>query len=125
MIYKQKTVFTRENCQLTSNQTGNLTVAKNLLNEGYDLSKTIIIDDREDVVSCNERNSILIPPYNPKFTIGGILQDDDSLLRIIEWMKINNFDSVRDVRDLNYNIFNIKMESEIKLAERMREIHVK
>ncbi len=102
--FSPKNVFTRSDCFIQEDE-DNVLVSKNLSLKFYDLSKTLIIDDRVDVCEENRGNSLLIPPYEPKFNLKNLLKEETSLLEIIKWMREINFKDVEDVRLLNTNIF--------------------
>lgn len=79
-------------------------IIKKLKEENFDLSKTIIIDDRDDTFEENIKNAIHIPRYEPDSTIEALEKDDDALLKIINWFKnsgVINCDDVRNIEKPN------------------------
>jgi TFIIF-interacting CTD phosphatase-like protein len=96
-------IFTRNDCD---NKNGNLFKP---LTKLYDILPTanqyttVMIDDRDDVMSINLKNGIVIPPYNPILDKINTMKDDDSLLKIIDWFQQNNVVKANDIRSLNKN----------------------
>lgn len=83
------------------------TTFKELLQKEFNLEETFAIDDRDDTFSKNVENGILIPPYRPEFTTEGLLKDDDTLLKLINWFKKKEVMNSKDIRLLDKsNIFN-------------------
>ena len=67
------------------------------------LSNTLAIDDKEYTIKDNPDNGILIPQYVPKT----IDEEDDALLKLMEWLKRPDVKNSTDVRNLDKkNIFN-------------------
>lgn len=76
-------------------------VLKDLNVKGFNLSKTIMIDDRDDTFAMNVSNAIHIPVYEPNCTPEEILKDDQTLLRIIDWFKNSGVLNCVDVRQIH------------------------
>jgi TFIIF-interacting CTD phosphatase-like protein len=100
LINKPCNVLSNKHCEITENY-----VLKDLSIHTDDLSKCLIIDDREDTFSKNPKNAIHIPAYNPEPTKTSIMEDDDSLLKIINWFERSGVLTARDVRRIPKNIF--------------------
>ena len=103
-----KNVFTCNDCVFLEDNT----TFKELIKKGFDLKKTLSLDDREDTFSKNKENGVLIPIYNPSknksLSKSDILKEDRALLDLIDWLKKNN--NSQDVRLLNKsNIFSQKI----------------
>lgn len=96
--YPCEPFLTREECVF-----GEYSVLKELKVQGFDLKKTLIVDDREDTFSKNSDNGLHIPRYEPHLTVRDILQDDTALLNIIEWFKQTDILKSPDVRKFNKN----------------------
>jgi TFIIF-interacting CTD phosphatase-like protein len=88
-------VLSRKHCEITEEY-----VLKDLSIHVEDLSKCIIIDDREDTFSRNPHNAIHIPAYCPDISRAGLMADDDSLLRIKHWFETSGVLTARDVRKI-------------------------
>lgn len=100
--YPCEPFLTRDACVIDESS-----VLKELKVHGFDLKKTLIVDDREDTFSKNPDNAIHIPRYEPKMTVNDILRNDDALLKIVEWFKKTNITRCEDVRKISKkNIFN-------------------
>lgn len=96
-------IFTRNDCDTKS---GNLFKPLTKLYDvlpSADQYKTIMIDDRDDVMSINMKNGVVIPPYNPDLTKINSMKDDDNLLKIIDWLQQKNVVNSNDIRSLNKN----------------------
>lgn len=100
LLNKPSDVLSRRHCEITEEY-----VLKDLSIHSEDLSKCIIIDDREDTFVKNPRNAIHIPAYSPDITKEALLEDDDSLLRIIQWFETSGVLTARDVRRIPKNLF--------------------
>lgn len=72
---------------------------KPLEKEGFDLSRTLFLDDIKENFRLNKNNGILIPEYSPKISYKGIMKDDTTLLQLMDWLK--NQDTNKDVRVVN------------------------
>lgn len=62
---------------------------------------TILIDDRDSNVNANPKNSIMIPPYEPKPTLNSLMTNDIALIQIMMWLQKPEVANCDDVRDLN------------------------
>lgn len=100
----RRIVFSREDCTIQE-EGKSVKVAKQLVCKNYDLTRTIIIDDRLDVCSNNFGNSIQIPPYEPHFNERSLLSNDNCLIRLMEFLSSEEVQNAEDVRNLNLNIF--------------------
>ncbi len=65
------------------------------------LKNIFAIDDRKDTFSFNAENGILIPAYSPEPNEKSIMQDEDSLLKLEEWLSQEKVALNKDVRKLN------------------------
>ncbi len=93
-------IYSRVHCKFE----GDNYVIKSLKERGFDTTKTIIIDDREEICKDNHLNSINISPYEPKFTMKSIMRTDTALKKIVDWMKEVDFKNAENVEDLNKEI---------------------
>lgn len=91
---KLKKVLTRQDC----NEVTSKSVLKDLESRGFILSNTIIIDDNKKTFVNNPNNAIHIPIFLPKINE---VDEDKSLLRIIDWLKKNNLRECKDVRNID------------------------
>jgi TFIIF-interacting CTD phosphatase-like protein len=66
-------------------------------------SYTIMIDDRDDVMSKNLNNGIVIPPYTPSLQNLSSIQKDDNLLKLINWFSSQHIMTSQDLQNLNKN----------------------
>lgn len=59
------------------------------------LDNTFIVDDRLSTFkSINPSNGILIPPYEPEFTIESMRKDDLALKQLINWLMHTRYENV-------------------------------
>jgi len=65
---------------------------KPLCGQGLDMARTLIIDDRAETASDNIENLILMPVFN---------EDDDYLLRLVQFLNRHRFDRLGDVRSVD------------------------
>ncbi len=97
-------ILTYSDCIFLS---GGLITIKDLKEKGFDMERTLHIDDRLDCSSRNPDNGILIPKYEPNITREGILGDDQALYQLMEWLKKQEVINTTDIRLVNKNnIFN-------------------
>lgn len=94
---KSAKVLTRRDC----NEITKVSVLKDLASKGFDLTKTLLIDDNTTTSANNRDNAIHLPAYDLKLLKEHITYDDNTLLHIIEWLKANNVNQCPDVRKLN------------------------
>lgn len=87
-------VLTRQDC----NEITGTTVLKDLNSKGFDLSKSIIVDDNKTTYRNNEKNAIPIESYNPEVKKEHIEYQDQTLYQLLEWLKKTDLRSVPDVR---------------------------
>ncbi len=57
------------------------------LNDYMSINNTLVIDDRPSTFYYNNRNGITIPRYHPSLTIEGLRQEDNALLKLMNWLK--------------------------------------
>lgn len=95
-----KKVLSKQHCEIGENY-----VLKDLSTQGYDLSKTIIIDDRDDTFSNNPDNAIHIPEFKPNGSPESLENQDDCLLKIMEFFDRIDYSNVEDIRTINKRIF--------------------
>lgn len=76
--------------------------------EGNDLTKkyvkptnTLGLDDLQSTYSENKGNGILIPAYEPELNEGALAEDDDSLLKLENWLMSPEVINCKDVRLLD------------------------
>lgn len=100
-LYKKKVhrVLTRANCAITETS-----ILKDLEREGFDLSRTIIIDDNPTSFVRNRNNAIHISEYKPDLSKNKIEEDDTALVIIMNWLR-DNFKTFHDVRNVQKPIF--------------------
>jgi TFIIF-interacting CTD phosphatase-like protein len=67
------------------------------------LENTFIIDDRASTFIENPLNAIQVPPYEPRMNIQELMQDDDTLLRLMDWFMKPEVIQAKDVRILRKN----------------------
>lgn len=96
--YPCEPFLSRGECEMT-----NVSVLKDVEKYGFDMSKTLILDDRNDTFSKNPDNAIHIPRYEPQFDYSGIYNGDKCLLETINWFKDSNIMNCEDVRTINKN----------------------
>lgn len=104
-------IFSREKCdQITKGRENMIFKPLTKFFDVYSNAKpenTLIIDDRPDTFSKNEKNGILIPPFLPSddkesFDKEDILNHDDkSLLELMKWLKKPEVMNAKDVRTLD------------------------
>lgn len=90
-------VLTRQDC----NEVTDTSVLKSLASKGFDMKKTIIVDDNVSSYRLNIENAIPIEGYNPQVKKEHIEYEDKTLYRIIEWFKETNIMNVEDVRTID------------------------
>lgn len=98
-IYKRQKikVFTREDC----NEITDKSVLKDLASKGFNLHKTLVVDDNDTTYVNNVENAIKIVGYNPNYSREHVCMEDNSLKDIIEWFLLNDVKNCRDVRKLD------------------------
>lgn len=94
---KKITVLTREDC----NKIEGSFVLKDLKSKGFDLAKTIMIDDNVNTYSNNVENAIPIISYDPQNNKQHVEFEDNTLFEIMEWFKKNDIANVPDVRKVD------------------------
>ena len=105
---KNVKVLSRKDC----NEITKISVLKDLASKGYDLNRTLLIDDNQTTSVNNKDNAIHLPAYDLKLKKEHIIYDDKSLLKIIDWIKENNVNQCSDFRKLNKkNIFSKQVKS--------------
>ena len=67
---------------------------------------TIHIDDIKANMRANKGNGILIPGYAPNPRIDNLKQNDDALLRFLEWLKSDEVLDCEDIRLIEKPVFN-------------------
>lgn len=103
-VYNSKCtrVLTRRDC----NEITSKSVLKDLSSKGYDLKKTLFIDDNLTTSKNNRDNAIHLPAYDVHLRKDHIMFDDRTLQQIIEWIKNNNINKCDDIRTIDKsNIF--------------------
>jgi TFIIF-interacting CTD phosphatase-like protein len=86
-------VLTRSDCDETKRN-----VYKPLRKLDSDLSKYIVLDDREDTFSRNRTNGILIDRYEPNPNYTEIMQEDIALLQLMCWFALPEIYQAHDLR---------------------------
>lgn len=69
--------------------------------EGVKLENTFFLDDRPQAFLKNPQNGIIIPPYEPEEDINTFLQEDDHLVRLMQWLSKPEVIAAKDVRLLD------------------------
>lgn len=94
-------IFTRQDTEF-----GEEYVLKDLNLKHTDLSKVLIIDDRDDTFRNNHHNGIHIPIYAPEINETELGRDDKTLLELIAWFESLKYKTYNDIRDVDKdNIF--------------------
>lgn len=91
-------IFTRQDTEF-----GDDYVLKDLNLKHTDLSKVLIIDDRDDTFSKNHHNGIHIPIYAPEINETELGRDDKTLLELISWFESLKYKTYKDIRDVDKN----------------------
>jgi len=127
-IKRPHVIFTREDCDSTTN---NLLIKPLLkminnepgLNKYMSLDNTFILDDRTSVYdTVNPNNGIQIPAYRPGFNIRSLRTDDIAFKQLIMWLTKPKVMDSENVRELNKteifetNIFRVNPETSEKIA---------
>lgn len=94
---KREKVLSRQDC----NEITKISVLKDLASKGFDLKRTLLIDDNPTTSANNKENAIHLPAYDLKLKKEHVTFDDLSLLKIIDWIKENNINECSDFRLLN------------------------
>jgi hypothetical protein len=82
--------------------------------EYMNLKNTFIIDDRIDCFVANPNNGIVIPAYDPVFTVKGLQVEDNALVQLMIWFLQPEVIYSRDIRNLDKtNIFKEKLNTVI------------
>lgn len=97
--YNDKSIktLTRNDC----NEITSTSVLKDLSSKEFLLKDTLIIDDNNTTFTNNFDNAIHIPAYTPRLLKSEINYNDNSLLKIIDWIKKNDINNCEDVRNIN------------------------
>lgn len=90
----QLRVLTRQDC----NEIKGNNVLKDLYSKGFDLSKSVIVDDNKSTYRNNDRNAIPIESYNPEIKREHIEYEDPTLYQLLDWLKRTDLKSAPDVR---------------------------
>lgn len=98
-MYKKERikVLSRKDC----NEITEKSVLKDLASKGYDLKRTLIIDDNKTTYINNPDNAIGISGYNPSINEEQVKFKDESLLEIKKWIIENDVKNCKDVRKLD------------------------
>lgn len=91
---KKIEVLSREDC----NEISGSSVLKDLKSKGFDLSKTIMVDDNRSTYRNNLENAIPINSYNPEVKKEHIEYKDPTLYELIDWLKKNDLANIPNVR---------------------------
>jgi TFIIF-interacting CTD phosphatase-like protein len=87
-------IFTYEDCIRVANY-----IHKPLTKISYIPINTIVaLDDNESTFSKNKENGFHIPAYEPDFTYNGIMEDDDALLHLMNWLRSSDVYYATDIR---------------------------
>lgn len=94
---KKIEVLSREDC----NEIAGTTVLKDLKSKGFDLCKTIMVDDNRTTYRNNLENAIPINSYNPNIKKEHIDYKDPALYELMIWLKTNNLHNVSNVKSID------------------------
>jgi TFIIF-interacting CTD phosphatase-like protein len=94
-------VLTRNDCIAKETKNGRVEILKPLDKLGLDMSKCLVVDDRDDTFSLNPNNGIKIPAYEPKSDLESISVKERSLLKLICWLSLPHVSKCFDVRTLD------------------------
>lgn len=90
-------IFSYENCEIGSNY-----IHKPLSKfKEIPISTIFALDDYDATFSKNKDNGLLIPPYEPDFTPNGIMEDERSLINVMNWFSRPEVMNATDVRRLD------------------------
>jgi TFIIF-interacting CTD phosphatase-like protein len=92
-------ILTRADC----NEITSKTILKDLASKGFDLKRTLIIDDNKTTYVNNPDNAIKISGYDPTMSEAHINHPDEALSEIKSWILENDVKNCKDVRLLNKN----------------------
>jgi hypothetical protein len=68
----------------------------------------LALDDRESTFNCNPENGILIPLFEPQFTVSGLTRHDNALRQLMNWLLLPEVMNSDDIRTLDKsNIFKL------------------
>lgn len=71
---------------------------------------TFMLDDNIYAVRDNKDNAILLPAYKPQMTLESLSMNDNTLLQILKWLKLEHVRNCDDVRQLDKDmIFGIPL----------------
>ncbi len=127
-IKRPHVIFTREDCDSTTNNLLTKPLLKMInnepgLNKYMSLDNTFILDDRTSVYdTVNPNNGIQIPAYRPGFNIRSLRTDDIAFKQLIMWLtkpKVMDSENVRELDKTEIfetNIFRANPETSEKIA---------
>lgn len=90
-------IFTYEDCEMGSNYIHKPLSKFNTI----PISTIFALDDYEVTFSKNKDNGLNIPPYEPEFDHNGIMEDERSLLNLMNWLNLPEVVNATDVRRLD------------------------
>ena len=85
---------------------------------------TLVLDDRESTFSRNPENGIMIPLFEPQFTVAGLTRHDNALRQLMNWLLLPEVINCEDVRTLDKSsIFNLEITKPLEaiLLKEIRE----
>ncbi len=78
-------IYTRDDCEKDHKLKPLTKLITNEKLPGLSLDKIFVIDDKTYTFENNKQNAILMPPYRINPTIESISNEDDTLLKLIDW----------------------------------------
>ena len=108
-------VMSYEECDIDVDKSGkHVGIIKDMKRKGFDMSKTIILDDTKNTFRLNKSNAILIPAFEINdekelrdYSKGLVHRNDDALIKIMNFFERSNVINCKDVRKIEKsNIFN-------------------
>lgn len=78
---------------------------KKYLSKIINSNNTIIIDDNENTFKLNVGNAIHIPQFLPDITYDSLTKDENSLLKVMEFLKSDKVMNCQNICEIDKNIF--------------------
>ncbi len=109
--YKPHAVYTKNHCHYTQDNVLFKPIERMINDEGWQKSlrfdNTLFVDDRDLAFIKNPDNGIVIPPYEPNGDYESYVEDDQTLLALMNWLMQPEVIRSSDVRLLDKTrIFN-------------------
>ena len=94
-------IYSYENCEIGSNYIHKPLSKFQNSEVNIPMGTIYALDDYDATFSKNKDNGLHIPPYEPTFDYNGIIEDERSLVNLMNWLHPPEVANVSDVRKLD------------------------